>query len=78
MGSVFWKALAIKLYSSVPHSMADERTMSAITLLNTAQRNRQLVPTVVAMAQVRAYYVGARPQRVSVVNRNVKMVVYLL
>ena len=52
--------------------------MSAITLLNTAQRNRQLVPTVVAMAQVRAYYVGARPQRVSVVNRNVKMVVYLL
>jgi hypothetical protein len=31
-------------YSSVPHSMADERTMSAVTLLNTAQPNRQLVP----------------------------------
>jgi len=67
-GFLFWKAIAIKLYSSVPHSMADERTMSAVTLLNTAQRNRQLVPTVVAMAQVRAYYMGERPQRVSVVN----------
>ena len=78
MGSVFWKAMAIKLYSSICHSMADERTMSGITLLNTAQQNRQLIPTVVAMAQVRAYYMGARPQRVSVVNGNVKMAVYSL
>jgi len=68
MGSVFWKAIAIELYSLVPHSMTDERTMSAITLLNTAQRNRQLVPTVVAMAQVLAYYMGVRPQGVSVLN----------
>ena len=48
--------------------MADERTMSAVTLLNTAQRNHQLIPTVIAMAQVHAYYMGERPQRVSVVN----------
>ena len=36
--------------------MADERTMSAITMLNTAQRNRQTVGTVMAMAQVRGFY----------------------
>ena len=78
MVSVFWKAIAIKLYSSVPHSMADERTMSAITLLNTAQRNRQLVPTVIAMAQVRAYYMSTRPERVSDVKRNAKTVAYSL
>jgi len=36
MGSVFWKLIATKLYSSVPHSITDERTMSAVTLLNTA------------------------------------------
>ena len=58
--------------------MADERTMSAITLLNTAQRNRQLVPTVIAMAQVRAYYMSTRPERVSDVKRNAKTVVYSL
>jgi hypothetical protein len=72
MGSVFWKAITVKLYALVPYSMADERTMLAITLLNTVQQNRQLVPTSVAMAQIRAYYMGARPQRVSVVNTNVK------
>ena len=36
MGSVFWKLIATKLYSSVPHSITDERAMSAVTLLNTA------------------------------------------
>ncbi|TEB22252.1 hypothetical protein FA13DRAFT_1799116 [Coprinellus micaceus] len=49
-------AIAIKLFSAVPHSMADERTMSYITLLNTALRSRQKVETVVAMATVRSYY----------------------
>lgn len=44
--------------------MADERTMSAVTMLNSAQRNRQTVSTVVAMAQVGSYYRNARPSRV--------------
>ncbi|KAF5328452.1 hypothetical protein D9611_015136 [Ephemerocybe angulata] len=49
-------ALAIKLFSAVPHSMADERTMSSITMLNTAQRSRQKVDTVIAMTRIRSYY----------------------
>ncbi|KAJ3510647.1 hypothetical protein NLJ89_g4557 [Agrocybe chaxingu] len=57
-------AIAVKLYAAVPHSMADERTMSSITLLNTAQRNRQQVPTVIAMAQINGYYKGEKPRKV--------------
>ncbi|PPQ77795.1 hypothetical protein CVT26_005389 [Gymnopilus dilepis] len=55
-------AIAIKLHSAVPYSMADERTMSTVTMLNTAQ---QSVATVMAMAQVGGYYRNARPSRVS-------------
>ena len=58
------QAIAIKLYSAVPHSMAEERTMSVFTMLNTAQRNRQKVSTVVAMAQVGLYYKGLRSSKV--------------
>ncbi|KAF9526166.1 hypothetical protein CPB83DRAFT_770862 [Crepidotus variabilis] len=49
-------AITIKLYSAVPHSMADERTMSFVTMLNSARRSRQKVETIIAMAQVRGYY----------------------
>jgi len=44
--------------------MADERTMSSITLLNTAQRNHQKVETVVAMAQINAFYKSEKPKKV--------------
>ena len=44
--------------------MADERTMSSITLLNSAQRNRQKVETVVAMAQINSFYKGEKPKKV--------------
>jgi len=54
----------VKLYSAVPHSMADERTMSSITLLNSAQRNRQKVETVVSMAQINAFYKSEKPKKV--------------
>ncbi|KJA23826.1 hypothetical protein HYPSUDRAFT_39320 [Hypholoma sublateritium FD-334 SS-4] len=43
--------------------MADERTMSVVTMLNTAQRNRQSVNTVIAFAQVRGYYMKAIPRK---------------
>ncbi|CAA7268960.1 unnamed protein product [Cyclocybe aegerita] len=56
-------AIAVKLYAAVPHSMADERTMSSITLLNTAQHNHQQVPTVIAMAQINGYYKGEKPRK---------------
>jgi len=49
-------AIAIKLFGALPHSMADERTMSAVTMINTAQRNRQKVNVVMALTQVRAFY----------------------
>ena len=58
------QAIAIKLYSAVPHSMAEERTISVFTMLNTAQRNRQKVSTVVAMAQVGLYYKSLRSSKV--------------
>jgi hypothetical protein len=41
-----------------------EWTMSGVTMLNSAQRNRQFVCTVVAMAQVGVYYRNVRPSRV--------------
>lgn len=44
--------------------MADERTMSSVTMINTAQRNKQTVPTVMAMAQVGGYYKTQKPTRV--------------
>ena len=57
------KAIAIKLFGALPHSMADERTMSAVTMINTAQRNRQKVNVVIALTQVRAfYYVQKKPR----------------
>ncbi|KAF8589850.1 hypothetical protein K439DRAFT_1612419 [Ramaria rubella] len=45
--------VAIKLFSVMPSSMADERTMSTFTWLNSPLCNRQLVSTVVDMAQKR-------------------------
>jgi hypothetical protein len=42
--------------------MADERTMSAVTMINTAQRNRQKVNVVIALTQVRAFYVQKKPR----------------
>ena len=36
--------------------MADERMMSAVTMINTAQWNCQKVDVVMALTQVRAFY----------------------
>ncbi|KAG9118543.1 hypothetical protein FRC07_006894 [Ceratobasidium sp. 392] len=44
--------LAIKLFSIVPNSMAEERTISAFTKLNSPDRGRQKAQTVVSMTQV--------------------------
>ncbi|KAJ3520395.1 hypothetical protein NMY22_g12779 [Coprinellus aureogranulatus] len=54
----------MKLFSAVPHSMADEKTRSYITMLNTAQRSRQNVNTVAAMAQVHRFYMAEKPKKV--------------
>ncbi|KAJ3539641.1 hypothetical protein NMY22_g4645 [Coprinellus aureogranulatus] len=58
-------AVGVKLFSTVLHSMPDERIMpSYITMLNTAQCSRQNVNTVAAMAQVRGLYMVEEPERV--------------
>ncbi|TFY51406.1 hypothetical protein EVJ58_g10585 [Rhodofomes roseus] len=48
--------LAIKLYAVVPNSMADERTASAFTWLNSVSRNRQQLSTMVSQTQIRQYF----------------------
>ncbi|KAJ7078626.1 ribonuclease H-like domain-containing protein, partial [Mycena crocata] len=49
------QSIAVKLYSAVPHSMADERTVSVITWMNTALRNREKVDTVFSFVQIRGW-----------------------
>jgi hypothetical protein len=49
------------IFSIVPNSMAEERTVSGVTWLNSALRNRQMVSTIVDQLQVRQYY-GFQPQ----------------
>lgn len=47
--------LAIKFYSIVPYSMAEERTVLNFTKLNAPDRGRQKTSTLVAMTQVRQH-----------------------
>ncbi|KAF8600686.1 hypothetical protein BDV93DRAFT_608572 [Ceratobasidium sp. AG-I] len=47
--------LAIKFYSIVPNSMAEERTVSNFTKLNAPDRGRQKTSTLVFMTQVRQH-----------------------
>ncbi|KAJ7915205.1 ribonuclease H-like domain-containing protein [Mycena leptocephala] len=49
-------SFALKLYSAVPHSMADERTVSVITWMNPALRNLEKVNTIFSFAQIRGWY----------------------
>ncbi|KAJ7033550.1 ribonuclease H-like domain-containing protein [Mycena alexandri] len=56
-------SLALKLYSAVPHSMADERTVSVITWMNPALRNLEKVNTVFSFAQIRGWYRDVMKQK---------------
>jgi hypothetical protein len=47
--------LAIKLYSIVPNSMAEERTVSTFTKLSTADPGRQKTSSLVYMTQVKQH-----------------------
>ncbi|KEP46427.1 hypothetical protein V565_199460 [Rhizoctonia solani 123E] len=47
--------LGIKLYSVVPNSMAEERTVSNFTKLNAPDRGRQKASTLVHMTQIRQH-----------------------
>ncbi|KAH9913486.1 hypothetical protein B0H21DRAFT_857827 [Amylocystis lapponica] len=48
--------LAIKIFSVVPNSMADERTASTFTWINRPLRSRQHLDTMVSQTQIRQYY----------------------
>ncbi|KAJ7571875.1 hypothetical protein C8J56DRAFT_1086552 [Mycena floridula] len=48
--------LAVKLFAMTPNSMADERTASVFTWLNSARRSSQNFSTLVRTAQLRAHY----------------------
>ncbi|EMD37924.1 hypothetical protein CERSUDRAFT_73706 [Gelatoporia subvermispora B] len=49
-------ALAIKLFSIMPNSMPEERTVSNFTWMNSALRNRQHLSTIVSHTQIRQFY----------------------
>ena len=48
--------LAVKLFSIVPNSMADERTVSVFTWLNSRLRSAQSVGTLVEQTQIRQWH----------------------
>ncbi|KIO25436.1 hypothetical protein M407DRAFT_25235 [Tulasnella calospora MUT 4182] len=52
--------LAVKFFSLVPNSMAEERTISNFTKLNSPDRACQKVSTLVQMTQVRQHYMRLR------------------
>ena len=52
----FMKFFAVKIFSITVNSMADERTASTITWLNSALRNRQKSVTLINQVQIRQWY----------------------
>ncbi|TDL14241.1 hypothetical protein BD410DRAFT_734381 [Rickenella mellea] len=59
--------IAVKIYAMVPNSMADERTASTFTWMNSALRNRQELGTITDMAQIRQHYQAGLKVRISYV-----------
>ncbi|QRV97083.1 hypothetical protein RhiJN_25102 [Ceratobasidium sp. AG-Ba] len=56
----FLAPVAVKLFSLVPNSMAEERTMSCISKLNSKDRSRQNVSTLVHMTRIRQELIRKR------------------
>ncbi|KAH7313222.1 ribonuclease H-like domain-containing protein [Rhizoctonia solani] len=61
--------LAVKLFSIVANSMADERTGSVFTKINSPDRSNQSADLVVAMAQILQYERRKSNQRSSIMTR---------
>lgn len=51
----FHQILGVKLYSVVPNSMAEERTVSTFTKLNSAERAAQKADTIVNITKVKQH-----------------------
>ncbi|KAG8715661.1 hypothetical protein FRC08_010296 [Ceratobasidium sp. 394] len=56
----FLAPIAVKLFSLVPNSMAEERTVSSFTALNTKERSRQKVSTLVHLTRIRQHLLRER------------------
>lgn len=52
----FVQHLGVKLFSLLPNSMAEERTVSTFTKMNTADRSRQKPATLKNMAMIKQHY----------------------
>ena len=63
-----WQCLARGIFALTPNSMADERTQSAYTWLNSYLRNRQSVSTVTRMIQIRNHH--RQERKVSAIIRH--------
>lgn len=50
------QCIATVIFSTTPNSMAEERTVSVISSINSAKRNRQHVATIVNQTQIRQFY----------------------
>ncbi|KAL0959189.1 hypothetical protein HGRIS_014470 [Hohenbuehelia grisea] len=68
-GSAVLAHCAIRIYSMTPNSMADERTASVFTWLNSAKRSAMKGSTLVRLAQLRAHYRRENEPKPSAVNR---------
>ncbi|KAG8776331.1 hypothetical protein FRC12_000974 [Ceratobasidium sp. 428] len=55
--------VAIKLFSLVPNSMAEERTVSCFTKLNAKDRSRHKVSTLVHMTRIRQHLIRERANK---------------
>ena len=51
----FWQVLGLKLFSLVPNSMVEERTVSNFTKLNSADRANQKASTIVNTTKVKQH-----------------------
>ncbi|KAF8592947.1 hypothetical protein BDV93DRAFT_612399 [Ceratobasidium sp. AG-I] len=64
--------IAIKLFSIVPNSMAEERAVSNFTQLNTACRSRQNPRTIVQMTQIKQHHQRAKNESKTTVAPTVR------
>ncbi|KAG1750066.1 hypothetical protein EDB19DRAFT_1677697 [Suillus lakei] len=65
-------ALAIKLYSVIPVSMADGRTISTMTWLNSPTRSRQDITTLKERIQIRQWHLICNQSVAPTVTPSVK------
>ncbi|KAG8706755.1 hypothetical protein FRC09_002240 [Ceratobasidium sp. 395] len=59
----FLAPVAVKLFSLIPNSMAEERTVSCISRMNTKDRSCQKISTLIQMTQIRQHLLRQREKK---------------